>query len=333
MSVEVQMNKGIMALGMSITAGQLAVNSVNFWVNRVGAFIGGTISNLAVGGSGLKSMAQVGYGNIPYANRQQLLVADGPLNDIRAAGANALPSIEPALDAILGAAFEGYWRGAAWSSPQVVKTGTWTSLGASYGGRSCYSGFGSLAPMYSTDPAASITFQTSGPVTVVHGFLTETNDWQDMAIDVDGVYWGTTEFQGKARPGYGKQPGALVIDGLSSGTHTVKLYPANPGTVVVDGVGVPILTGIAPAILGTIPNIPNWAQYGSIGTWADAQLANDIIRGVVDKWRGYGLDIGCAEILLQPYDFDADGIHTTDRGQLNWSIPYLSEIHITPNAY
>lgn len=332
--VDVQMNLGVQAFGMSITTGALAVNAVNYWVNRLAQYIGGPVDNRAVGGTGLQDMVKQAYSYIPYSTRTKLVVVDGPLNDVRRYSVGALPMIEAATDAIIVTAFAGYMRGAGQVAPQVTRTGSWTSLGTSYGGRSCYSGFGGLTPVYSTDPLASITFTFSGPVVALCGFLSDSTDWADMDVEIDGAYYCTTDWQNKALAGSGKQCAALMISGLSTGVHTLKVTPkpGSSGPIVVDCIQCPTKPA-APVILGTIPNIVNWAYSGAIGTWPDAQAANVILEAVMMKWQSWGFPVGFAEILTQPYDYSSDGVHPTDRGQLNWAIAYLAGLRITPLPY
>lgn len=332
--IEVQMNTGVMAFGMSITDGQQAANAANYWVNRFSQFIGGSVTNLAVGGSGLQSMVQQAYANVPYGtSRSQNGLIDGPLNDVRQAGAACLPSVKPAYDALIATLFSagGYFRGAAWPSPSVVRSGVWSSLPASYGGRS--NKFPPNTPMQTFDPLASITFLFDGPVVALHGFASETDDWLDMEIEIDGSPWGITRWANSARPGTGKQAVATVIDGLGAGSHTVKVKAPAAGIpvghrCVVDGIQCPTMA--APVILGTVPNIPNWAYSGAIGTWADAQACNAIINQVAAQWTARGYPVGVAVVGGQPYDYAADGVHRTDRGHLNWALDYLSSVRIKP---
>lgn len=333
--IDVKLNSGVQAFGMSITAGLSAVNPPNYWVNRVGAFLGGTVENRAVGGTGLPDMVRQAYTYMPYGGRTKLALADGPLNDIRQTGAATLPSIKPALDALVSTAFSGMVRSASHPSPGTIhREGIWASLGSSYGGRSLF--FSGLTPMYTSDPAAAITFSFGGPTVCVHGFASETGDWVNLDIEVDGVAWGQTEWSCKARPGANKQPVATVIDGLSSGSHVIKVKPQTMGPgqyAVVDCIQTPYLPGVSPLMLGSIPNIQDWHFGNSIGTWSDAQDGNAIIEQVAADWatRGYPVAyVDLTSFIQAGRDFVSDGVHMTDRGQLNWALGYMSQIRVTP---
>lgn len=334
MSVEILMNQGVQAFGMSITTGSLAVNSVNYWVNRLNAYIGGTAENRAIGGTGFPSMVSQAYTYMPYGGRTKLVVIDGPLNDVRQANTGVLPSVKPALDAMLSTAFGGYIRGAAWPAPNVVRTGTWNNLSTTYRGRS---NFFSQTPMYTSDPDASITFQFTGPVVALHGFASEMDDWLDVEIEIDGEYWGTTNWAGTARPGAGKQAVATVIDGLDNTAHTLVVRPPSTGIpvghyCVVDCIQCPY-SGNAPAIVGGIPDIKDWTAYGSVGTWETAQSVNEIIKQVVDEWKDRGYCVSYADVpdfVAKNRDYTSDGVHPTDRGHLNWALAYLSQVRIKP---
>lgn len=333
--IEIQLNQGVQTFGMSITAGALSVNTVNYWVNRFAQYVGGPVENRAVSGSGLPDMAATANAFAPYGGRTKTGLIDGPLNDVRQAGAGCLVSVKPALDGMLSNLFSGTWRGAQWGAPLIVKTGVWSSLGASYGGRSTF--WSGYAPMFTTDPDASISFVFNGEVVAIHGFASETDDWLDWDIEIDGVAFGNTEWAFAARPGTGKQSVAKIIDGLGSGSHMIKLTPPASGIpagkrCVLDGFQVPLMA--APVLLGSIPNIANWSAFGAIGTWADAQSCNVIIEQVANEWaaRGYPVEfVDLTEFIDPSRDFaGGDGVHPPDRGHLNWALGYLSSVRIKP---
>jgi hypothetical protein len=327
--VSVQLNSGVMAFGMSITMGAGSLNVPNYWVNRFAAFVGGSVENRAVSGTGLPSMASQTNIFCPYGGRTKIGLIDGPLNDVRQDGAACLPSIKPGLDAMISNLFSGYFRGAAWPTPVVI-TGTWSEVDPLIGGRSR---FFNKAPMYTADPAASFEVTFTGPIVCIHGFASEGLDWGDWDIAVDGVSHGHTEWAGVGSPGSGRQCVATVVSGLSTGSHTIRLTPR--GTAdrwALDGIQCPILA--APVLLGSVPNIANWAFGGAIGTWADAQAVNLVIHQVADEWAARGYPVGFADVaaFIDPArDFTGgDGVHPPDRGHLNWSLGNLSSIRIRP---
>jgi hypothetical protein len=116
--VSFQLNLGIQAFGMSITLGAAALNAPNYWVTRYAQFVGGAVENRAVSGSGLPTMVYQGecLRTLQRAHQDSVSL-DGPLNDVRQAGAAMLPSVKPALDALISSLFSGYFRGAAWPCP------------------------------------------------------------------------------------------------------------------------------------------------------------------------------------------------------------------------
>lgn len=333
--MEVHLNCGVQAFGMSITLGQASLNAPNYWVNRYAQYVGGTVENRAVSGTGLPSMVAQANAYAPYGTRIKIGLIDGPLNDVRQTASACLPSLKPAYDAMLSSLFSGYFRGAAWPAPSVVRSGAWSSLGAGYGGRSCF--FPSNAPMQTVDPSASVTFQFAGPVVAVHGFASETDDWLDMDIEIDGVPWGQTGWAFNARPGAGKQAVATIIDGLGAGTHTVKVKAPAAGIpaghrCVIDGIQTPMMA--SPVFLGSVPNIGSWTAFGSIGSWPDAQACNAIIEQVAGEWRSRGYPVEFADLtdFIDPVrDFaGGDGVHPPDRGHLNWALGYLAVTRVKP---
>ncbi|MHC2481549.1 hypothetical protein [Rhizobium leguminosarum] len=327
--VEVQLNQGVQAFGMSVTLGVASLNAANYWVNRYAQFVGGAVENRAISGTGLPSMVAQANAYAPYSGRTRTGLVDGPLNDVRQAASACLPSIKPAYDALISTLFSGSFRGASWPAP-VVRAGVWSNLGTSYGGRSCF--FPPNAPMQTTDPTASITFQFTGPIVCLHGFASETDDWLDLDIEIDGVLWGSTDWTFKARPGAGKQAVASVIDGLSAGAHTIKVKAPAAGIpsghkCVIDGIQCPLIA--APVLLGSVPDIPDWTALGSIGTWADAQDCNAIIEQVANEWAARGYPVGYVTVE-NIRAWNADGVHPVDRGHLNWALCYLAGTRIKP---
>lgn len=329
MSVEVQLNSGVVAFGMSITMGLASLNTPNYWVNRVAGFIGGPVENRAISGTGLPSMVAQSNAYAPYSGRTKLGLIDGPLNDVRQDGAGCLPSVKPSLDAMISNLFSGYFRGPAWSSP-IVKTGVWSNVSSSYGGRSLFFG---LNAMSTIDSTASIEIPFTGPIVCIHGFASEGTDWGDWDVSIDGTPWGYTEWAGKANPGSGRHCVATVVDGLTNGAHTLCLTPRGTATLwALDGIQCPMLA--APVSLGSVPNIANWAFGGAIGTWADAQAVNLVIHQVANEWSARGYPVGFADVaaFIDPArDFvGGDGVHPPDRGHINWSLAYLASIRISP---
>lgn len=332
--IEVAYGSGVQAFGMSITNGASATSSVHHWVNRYGSYIGGTIENRAIGGTGLASMAEQANKYATNGGRTKIGLIDGPLNDVKQSAAAALPSVEPAYNALISTLFTGYSRPAS-SVADVVRTGTWSALASGYGGRARF--WAGHSPMFTTDPAATMEFAFSGPVVVVHGFASETDDWLDMEIEIDGSPWGVTDWEFKARPGLtGKQSAATVIDGLLGGPHTIKIKPPAAGipsghSCVVDCFNCPATAN--PVLLGSIPNIANWAANGSTGTWSDAQVCNDTIEQMAGDWawRGFPVEFVDLTSFIDPArDFSVDGVHPNNVGQLNWGLGYLASTRLKP---
>ncbi|WP_049732869.1 hypothetical protein [Rhizobium ecuadorense] len=323
----IKYGSGIQAFGNSIPFGYNASSGAGY-VNRMSAWVGGAVENRAIGSTGVKSIAEQGYTYHPYGSRSKLCIWDGPLNDIRGASAAALDCIKPALDAFLSSAFMGGGRPASHS--QVIRSGTWSALSNAWGGKAFpLSG----TPLLTTDPNASLTFSFTGPNISVHAFSTGgVGNYGNLNIEIDGVST-VFEIQGKAKAADVACAAAKAFFGLGAGAHTIKISPVGAGNTVVDCIGIPYAPNFAPVLVGQIPYITNWTQYGAIGTKADVDAANIIIANAVDEWKAAGFPVECVN-TNDFYDAvtgcDTDGIHPTNIGHLNYATGYLSKIRIIP---
>lgn len=337
MAVTVTYGNGLQVFGNSIAAGANASVGGGY-ANRVASWVGGTLDNKAVGGTGVRSITEQGNLYLPYGSRSKLVIWDGPLNDIRTAAAGALACIAPSMNAFLSSAFMGGARGASHS--QVIKTGVWTAF-SDYGGRAYKIGSGNT-PMQSADPTATLTFVTPATKTVsVHSFLTEaTGTLRDLEIDIDGDCY-SLELGGKARLADVACGAALFVHDLDEVPHTVTIRACSAGTkTVVDCIGWPYIPGMAPVLLGNIPYLKIWNAFTSVlnndpaspnyGP-AIADQANAIINGVADDWKSAGFPVASVDVNCHynpATDCDTDGVHPHTIGMLNYGIPYMSKIHV-----
>lgn len=335
--IDVTYGLGLQVFGNSIASGANASTGAGF-ANRVAAWVGGSLDNKAVGGTGVRSTTEQGNLYLPYGARSKLVIWDGPLNDIRAGAAGALACIAPSMNAFLSSAFMAGGRGASHS--QVTKTGAWTVF-SDFGGRAYKIGAGNT-PMQSADPNATLTYTTPATKTVsVHSFLTEaTGTLRDLEIEIDGCVH-VLELAGKARIADVACGAALFVHGLDEVPHTITIRACSTGTkTVVDCISWPYIPGMAPVLMGHIPYQKIWNAYTSVlnndpaspnyGP-AIADQANSIIDGVVSDWRNAGFPVRAPKVnkfYNAATDCDTDGIHPHTIGHLNYGCAYMSEIHV-----
>lgn len=337
MTVRITAGCGLQVFGNSFAAGGNAPVGQSYG-DRIAGFIGGSVENRAIGGTGVKSITQQGYAYHPYGARTRLVTWDGPLNDIRRAGPAALPAIRPALEAFLVSAFAGIARPASY--PQVVKTGMWSALGSNHGGKAFTF---NATPMVTQDVLATLSLTFTGDRIAITAFATENKNgnslYRNLAVHIDGCQVETMEICGKAIPGEIACGAAKVYRGLGSGTHTIEVRPTQALEYsVVDCFVVPMSEGFAPVIVSHIPYIQNWEQYdailsndpsSSVYGRAIADQANQIISEVVAEWKADGFPVAVMpanEFYDPERDSDTDGIHPTRDGHLNLSAGYISQI-------
>lgn len=327
MSVIVAKGTGLQVFGNSIATGSNAPVGAGY-ADRIAAFIGGSVESRAVGGTGVKSITQQGYAHHQYGSRAKLCIWDGPLNDIRRYGMDALPAIPLSLNAFLASAFTSGARPASYS--QVVKSGAWYPLGDAHGGKAFSFG---ATPMYTTDGNASMSLTFTGDTLAVHSFATEgATTYKDLIVNIDGIDH-LFEIAGKALWGEQSCGAAMIFRDLGGGPHTVTVRPSAAGSYsVVDCFTWPTVEGFAPVLVGHIPFLANWSQYGSIATQAIAEAANAVIDAVVAEWAADGFPVEVVRIndFYDPSrDCDIDGIHPkTLAHYFNYPLAYMSKMRL-----
>lgn len=325
--VNVKSGTGLQVFGNSIAVGLNAPIGQGY-ADRIASFIGGSVENRAIGGTGVKSITQQGYAHHQYGSRSKLCLWDGPLNDIRRYGMAALPAIRLSLNAFLASAFTGGARPASY--PQVVKSGSWSALGDAHGGKAFSFG---ATPMFTTDGNASLSLTFTGDTLGVHSFATEGGTtYKDLIINIDGADY-LFELAGKALPTEQSCGAAMIFRDLGGGSHTVTVRPVEAGAYsVVDCFTWPTIEGFAPVLVGHIPFLANWSQYGSIATQAIAESANATIDAVVAEWVADGFPVEVVRIndFYDPSrDCDTDGIHPkTMAHYFNYPLAYMSQMRV-----
>lgn len=334
MMQNVKLGSGLQAFGNSIPAGNNA-SSGNGYPNVVASFMGGSLDNRAVSGTGVQSITQQGYLYHSYGSRSKAVIWDGPLNDIRRYGAAALAAIPAALDAFLSSAFAGGAFPASY--PDVVKAGTWNLLGTNFGGKAPV--FGSPRGVYTIDPTASLTMSFSATRIAVHAFMTEPSVYgtthKDLNISIDGGPVDVFAINNKALPGEGYCGAAKVYRNLGSGSHTIKITPPSAGPyTAVDCIVFPQADGFAPAFIGHVPYLADWTAGGlSAATKALVDQANGIIDTVVSEWRADGFPVESVPVndfYDVARDCSSDNIHPHTTGHRNYALAYIDKIRVVP---
>lgn len=336
--INIAYGSGLQVFGNSIAAGGNASVGAGY-VNRIAGWIGGSVESKAVSGTGVRSITEQGNLYLPYGARSKLVTWDGPLNDIRVGGVDALACIGPSLNAFLSSAFMAGGRAA--NNAQVIRSGTWSNF-TDYGGRAQVIGTGGPAPLQSTDAAAYLTYITPVTKTVsVHSFLTEaTGTLRDLDIEIDGVHYAL-ELSGKARLGDVACGAALFVHGLAETAHSMVIRAGSSGTkTVVDCIGWPYLPGMAPVIVGHTPYLKIWNAFSSVlndnpaspnyGP-SVADQANAIIDSVVADWKTAGFPVEVARVndfYHADTDCGPDGVHPLNMGHVNYSTAYITQIHV-----
>jgi lysophospholipase L1-like esterase len=318
MTTKIIQGNGLVAFGDSFTVGSNAATPATQGYARLLAnYIGGSFANYAQGSTGTTFSTKQGYTNLPVGYRKQAVCWMAGLNDLRAAGAGAYQKIEGNLRAFLASAF----LKVAAPASACKRTGTWSSLGSDWGGKSFALGG---TPMATSDINATLEYKFYGDNFVVGSYPTSgAGHYQDLQITIDDG--SPVLFSLLGRTNETATYDAKVIQGLGPGAHTAVIRPVNSlAYTVVDYVGTLVEKGSqAPIFVGKVPHIKSWTQYvtgGPFGSNAIADTASAIIESVANEFADWGV------VVFDPnstYDYltqcDTDLIHPTTAGQASLS--------------
>lgn len=306
--MDVVKTSGLSAFGDSFTVGYNATNN-NGYAQQLAAYIEGPYANYGVGSSTSTVSAKNGLANLQL-NRTIPATWMAGLNDIRGTGLASLSKLENNLRAFLCAAF----LKTAIPASLMTKSGSWTDFTASQGGKALALGG---RGQYTNDINAYLETTFEGDNVVIGAFMTSGTapyTYQDLEILIDGQSVGLFNCLGETNENISH--GAKVINGLGSGTHTIRIKPVTATNYsVIDYVGT--LSNQSPVLVSEIPYLLNWSQYNSVATKAICDEANILINNVVNEFSGYNVDIVKVNDFydaLGAGQCSSDGIHPTSLG-------------------
>lgn len=315
---------GVIALGDSFTLGAGASSQAHWYANRVNAFIGGTVNNQGVSGSGTITAAKMALAAIPVNRKKAVTVLSG-FNDIGRTGAAAYDKIKANHRAIIAAAF---LREAVPASATSM-VGSWTALGDSLGGRAFAAGG---TPMYTTDAAAYLEWKFFGETLVVGSYTQiSSGAYKDFDVSIDGgapVVYQSLGLNDEAYPSSGFN--ALVFKNLGFTEHTVRISPKSGGAyTVVDYLGTLIEPSAAVGLLiGEVPTRTQWTYAGNTINQTVTDDASAAIASVVAEFSEWPVRMVPIGDFYTSGDVGPDGYHPTDVGHEQLFRAFKSQISL-----
>lgn len=300
---------GLITLGDSNTLGQGASTPPHCYANRLAAYLGGPLVNLAVSGQGTTVAARSALGTV--GRRRAVMTCFAGLNDLRRNGVASKAKIVGNIRAIICAAFTAN----SYSAGSLKRAGTWQPLDPSVGGRGCVLGPGAV---YTNDTGAVAEFEIAGGDAVIGGMATNndptvsSSQSRDLLVSVDGGATRSLPIMGATDEAYSYT--AHTVSGSPSGLHRVRITPSTslPWSII-DYVGVLNAFGQGPLLIGHIPYVTNWASVGPYMTKAVVDEVNSALDAVVAEFPQLPVEIVRTNDAFNAADSCvSDGVHWSD---------------------
>jgi len=318
--------------GDSFTVGNNA-SAGNGYVSKLCTALNETAVNCAASGTGVYQACKSSFGQVGN-NGQKLSWLSG-FNDLRRGGASAktLEKVKGCLRAFLCNAFSATQTPASACS----MVGLWSELN--------HGGIGDRASAYlagsgrfSYDPATSLSCNFSGSNVFIATWGSDEviNSVGSFAVSIDGAAMGTFNFKNKAdgiSDGYydnSRTQNALILSGLSSGTHTLTITPAGDGAVMIDYIGTLLTPAQSPVVVvGDITrmNSAGYATAPALATDLVMAAGNAALQAVFSEFPGYPIKSAKTDDY---YDLltgvSSDNIHPNDLGHAQISAAFAAAI-------
>ncbi len=297
---------GLIAFGDSFTTGLGASVPANAYINKLSAYLGGTLSNNAVSGTGTTRATQNAHAVLPVNRKSAVSVLAG-FNDIGAYGANAYTEIASNLRSLIACALlrENVPASAMRSG------GNWTALPNAYGGRAFAIGG---TPMYTNDPNAWREWDFFGETLVVGGITSFPLPYRSFNVSIDGGPPQLMQAE-NINPNETYSYAVLVLQNLGFAKHTVRLSVADASYwTTIDYVGTLMEPAAAQAVLiGEIPTRAVWPN--GIVNQAVTDAANAAIASVVAEFAEWPVAyVPIGQFYSAADTWYMDGIHPSDMG-------------------
>lgn len=313
--MKIEKNTGIYTLGDSITVGQSATTG-NSYASKLVAYIGGSLNNQGVSGSGTCEAARRGV--TISKTRNYLMTVMSGLNDVRRTGLNSITKIKTNLRAIIHAGLSGNCV----SAGHLTRTGSWTVLSSLLGGRGRSLPAGGA--ISTTDSSATLSWSFTGTNLIVGSIASANNSFDDLEIIVDGVshYLQVSNITDENY----SYPSLLIKD-LEDTTHNVVIKSKNGTQIAVDYVGI-LAENPTPILIAYIPYLTSLTYAGNTITLADIDAVNAEIESIVCEYDNVGL-VRTNDFYNLSTGISSDGIHPNNVGHNQIYEAFISEITLT----
>jgi lysophospholipase L1-like esterase len=329
----------IEALGDSLTDPYDSITPTSdIYVNRIATAKGKTVSNRGVKSTGAFVAAAAAYQYLPQTNSDEIVTCLFGYNEInRNTGGSNLSATYYQIGAGVRAILCNQFLATATAASDGTKAGTWTEedLTTTHGAKAGWIDAAKRC-LTTTENGAELTFPFSGTSVVVGTFGASGEagaDYGSFDVYVDGILRASYSANGKAdgvayTSFYSVEytanfvPDAVLLSGLSSGSHTLKIVSTSVKKIAIDYVGtLKAADSVPPVIVGEIPYTKS---FGS--TLADAARAK--ILEAIDAFTDLGYPVALARLKDYHYlDADLlDWIHPNNTGHEKIANAYLAVI-------
>lgn len=325
-----KVNRDILALGDSFTAGSLASVADSQFINRLGNLYSQAIENRGAGGEGAYKVCDNFFSSLVNGNRSGYYTfAMFGFNDLRRGGDNAKTynKLKAATRTIIANQFAK--KVISVQDASVTKTNWSTDQSGVETSRFKYA-TSPLNPLSSSAIDATLEWTFTGNNVFVGAYITQSGLKDSIngpfEIYIDDVLQGSYDLRdmsdGIASNSNPNKtiPYAIFINGLSSGSHTIKIKATTAIPSTIDYFGIMYdAEDCAGLIFGDIAYMTE-AGY-STGTSTNnastliMQNGTDAIHSVIDLFPGYPIyKSPTNDFYNLTTDVDADNVHPNDSG-------------------
>lgn len=312
---------GLIAFGDSFTVGQGATDAPHQYAIRLNSYIGGTLNNQAISGTGTSVAAQKACAILPNNRKSAVSVLAG-YNDIGRYGASAYFQISNNLRSIITCSL----LKESLPASNLRRFGIWNALGANYGGRAFFLGGTGL---YTDDANAYLEWDFYGETLVVGSYATSPASYSNVKVSIDGADPQVLQNIGiQSNEAFAYT--VLVLKNLGFGKHTVRLFvdDANHHTTI-DYVGTLVNPKMAQVILiGEIPIRTLWTYNGVTIDQSIINSANVIIEATINEFSEWPVSLVPTSQFYKTTDVGPDGLHPNDTGHLHLFEAFKSQLSL-----
>jgi lysophospholipase L1-like esterase len=325
-------NRDILALGDSFTAGSLASTQADEFIELLGSHVGQSIENRGQGGEGSYAVTDTFFSSLKISNRSGYwLWAMFGFNDLRRGGSNpkTLNKIQAATRTLIVTQFA---KNIASVQDSSVTKSNWSTNQTTFETSRYLYSTTPLHPLTADAINATLQWTFTGTNCVIGAYITATATFDNLngpfEVRIDGVLQGSAYDLRDMSDGIASNansndtiPYAIRISGLTNASHVLEIKCTTSTPSTIDYVGILFEPSDCPSgiIFGDIPfmTAAGYATAPANATTPIMQSGTDAIKSVTAEYISDGYPIGHSptnDFYNLTTDVAGDNVHPNDSG-------------------